>query len=168
MPKWPSASTSIPAFQQNGQFAGQQVYEQVLRMQRPPLTTEEFEDNLRSALLVEKLRAAVTDWVAVSDADLEREYRQRNEKVKLQMVVFTPDTVQKDVTVTDAEVSAHFDKHKEQYRDPREAQDPVPARGRRRGEGEGRRARRATSSATTSRTSSSTRRPSRCARATSC
>ena len=73
----------IPAFQQNGQFAGQQAYEQVLRMQRPPLTTEEFEENLRSALLVEKLRAAVTDWVAVSDADLEREYRRRNEKVKL-------------------------------------------------------------------------------------
>ena len=60
--------SAIPAFQQNGQFAGQQVYEQVLRMQRPPLTTEEFEDNLRRALLVEKLRAAVTDWVAVSDA----------------------------------------------------------------------------------------------------
>ena len=73
----------IPAFQQNGQFAGPQVYEQVLRMQRPPLTTEEFEENLRSALLVEKLRAAVTDWVAVSDAELEREYRRRNEKVKL-------------------------------------------------------------------------------------
>ena len=108
----------IPAFQQNGQFAGQQAYEQVLRMQRPPLTAEEFETNLRSALLVEKLRAAVTDWVAVSDADLEREYRQRNEKVKLQMVVFTPDAVQKDVTVTDAEVSARFDKHKEQYRLP--------------------------------------------------
>jgi peptidyl-prolyl cis-trans isomerase D len=109
---------AIPAFQQNGQFAGRQVYEQVLRMQRPPLTTEEFEDNLRNALLAEKLRAAVTDWVAVSDADLEREYRRRNEKVKLQFVVFTPDKVQNDVTVTDAEVSAQFDKHKEQYRVP--------------------------------------------------
>ena len=29
---------TMPAFQQNGQFAGQQVYAQVLRMQRPPLT----------------------------------------------------------------------------------------------------------------------------------
>ena len=136
-------------------------------MQRPPLTTEEFEENLRSALLVEKLRAAVTDWVAVSDADLEREYRQRNEKVKLELVVFTPDTVQKDVNVTDAEVSAQFDKHKERYRVPEKrkiryllvdadavkAKVVVPP---------------ATSSASTSRTSSSTRRPSRCARATSC
>jgi peptidyl-prolyl cis-trans isomerase D len=108
----------MPAFQQGGQFAGSQVYEQVLRMQRPPLTPAEFEENLRSAILAEKLRAAVTDWLAVSDADLEREYRQRNEKVKLEMVVFTPDAVQKDVTVTDAEVSAEFDRHKERYRVP--------------------------------------------------
>ena len=111
---------TIPAFQQNGQFAGQQVYEQVLRMQRPPLTTEEFEDNLRSALLAEKLRAAVTDWVAVSDAEVEREYRQRNEKVKLQLVVFTPDKVQNEVTVTDAECERAL----------RQAQGAVPRRPR--------------------------------------
>jgi peptidyl-prolyl cis-trans isomerase D len=87
-------------------------------MQRPPLTVEEFEDNLRRGLLVEKLRAAVTEWVAVSGAEIDREYRQRNEKVKVELVVFTPDAVQKDVTVTDADVTAQFEKHKEQYRIP--------------------------------------------------
>jgi peptidyl-prolyl cis-trans isomerase D len=106
----------IPAFQQGGQFVGHDIYEQVLRRQR--LTPEEFEENLRSALLAEKLRAAVTDWVAVSDADLEREYRRRNEKVKLELVVFTPETAQKDVNVTDAEVNAEFEKHKDRYRIP--------------------------------------------------
>ena len=109
---------TMPAFQQNGQFAGQQVYEQVLRMQRPPLTVEEFEESLRRALLVEKLRAAVTEWVAVSESQVEREYRQRNEKVKVELVVFTPDAALKDVSVTDAEVTAQFEKHKEQYRVP--------------------------------------------------
>jgi peptidyl-prolyl cis-trans isomerase D len=106
----------IPAFQQGGQFVGHDIYEQVLRRQR--LTPEEFEENLRSALLAEKLRAAVTDWVAVSDADLEREYRRRNEKVKLELVVFIPETAQKDVNVTDAEVNAEFEKHKDRYRIP--------------------------------------------------
>jgi peptidyl-prolyl cis-trans isomerase D len=109
---------TMPAFQQNGQFAGQQVYEQVLRMQRPPLTVEEFEENLRRALLVDKLRAAVTEWVAVSESQVDREYRQRNEKVKVELVVFTPDAALKDVTVTDAEVTAQFEQHKEQYRVP--------------------------------------------------
>ena len=107
---------TMPAFQDNGTFAGRQVYEQVLRMQRPPLTTAEFEDNLRRALLVEKLRAAVTDWVAVSDAEIEREYRRRNEKVKLDLVVFSADQLRNEMKVSDSELAAYFEKNKERYR----------------------------------------------------
>jgi peptidyl-prolyl cis-trans isomerase D len=107
---------AMPAFQDNGTFAGRQVYEQVLRMQRPPLTTAEFEDNLRRALLVEKLRAAVTGWVAVSDAEVEREYRRRNEKVKLDLVVFSADQLRGEMKVSDSELTAYFDKNKERYR----------------------------------------------------
>jgi len=107
---------AIPAFQQDGQFAGHQVYERVLAMQRPPLTTAEFEENLRRSLLAEKLRAAVTEWVAVSDAEVERAYRDRNEKVKLEFVVFSADRFRDQVTVTDADLSATFEKNKETYR----------------------------------------------------
>jgi peptidyl-prolyl cis-trans isomerase D len=109
---------AMPAFQQDGVFAGQQVYQQVLQMQRPPLTTAEFEENLRRALLVDKLRAAVTEWVTVSDADVEREYRNRNEKVKLEFVVFTPEALRSGVSLTDAELEAHFNEHQERYRVP--------------------------------------------------
>src|SRR6478735_8413565 len=38
---------TIPAFQENGQFIGEQRYNQLLRAQRPPLTGAEFEDNIR-------------------------------------------------------------------------------------------------------------------------
>jgi peptidyl-prolyl cis-trans isomerase D len=107
---------AMPAFQQNGQFAGEQVYEQVLRMQRPPLTKAEFEENLRRALLVDKLRSAVTDWIALSDADVDREYVRRNEKVKVELVTFSADTVRDQVTVADADLAPYFDAHKEQYR----------------------------------------------------
>ena len=44
-------------------FAGEDVYSQVLASQRPPLTKAEFEDSLRRSLLVDKLRAALTDWI---------------------------------------------------------------------------------------------------------
>jgi peptidyl-prolyl cis-trans isomerase D len=107
---------AIPAFQQNGQFAGQEVYRQILQMQRPPLTTNEFEENLRRALLVEKLRNALTDWISVTDSDVEREYRRRNEKVKMELVVFSADTMRDQATVSDAEVSKYFEEHKDQYR----------------------------------------------------
>jgi peptidyl-prolyl cis-trans isomerase D len=111
-----SRIVTIPAFQQNGQFAGQELYEQVLQMQRPPLTTAEFEDNLRRALLVEKLRNAVTAWIAVSDADVAREYAKRNEKVKLDLVVFSADSFRDQAKVSDQDVQKYFDAHKEQYK----------------------------------------------------
>ena len=58
----------------------------------------------------------MTDWIAVSDSDLEREYRARNEKVKLQVVALTADRFRDKVTVSDADVTAHFDAHKAEYR----------------------------------------------------
>src|SRR6185295_17740078 len=64
---------TIPAFQENGQFIGEQRYNQLLRAQRPPLTGAEFEDNMRRTLTVEKLRASVTDWMAVPDKEVEQE-----------------------------------------------------------------------------------------------
>lgn len=69
---------AIPAFQENGHFIGEQRYRQMLQLNNPPLTTTEFEDQLRRALLVEKLRNAVTAWMSVSDDDVAQEYRRRN------------------------------------------------------------------------------------------
>ena len=107
---------AIPAFQQNGVFAGEQLYAQILASQNPPLSKAEFEDNLRQALLVDKLRAALTDWVAVSDSELEAEFKRRNEKVKAEIVVFSADRLRDQVSVTDADVAAFFESHKEDYR----------------------------------------------------
>ncbi|HEX7486979.1 MAG TPA: SurA N-terminal domain-containing protein [Vicinamibacterales bacterium] len=106
----------IPAFQENGQFIGQARYAALLRMQRPPMSVDEFEQNLRKSLVVEKLRAALTEWVSVGDKDVEQEYRRRNEKVKLEMVSFPADKYRSGVTVTDAELAPYFEAHKEQYR----------------------------------------------------
>src|SRR6476469_7383816 len=38
---------AIPAFQENGQFIGDQRYRQILQMQNPPLRPDEFEDQIR-------------------------------------------------------------------------------------------------------------------------
>ena len=59
-------------------------------MQRPPLTPADFEEGIRRSLTVEKLRASLTDWLTVPDKELEQEYRRRNDKVKLQVVSFSP------------------------------------------------------------------------------
>ena len=107
---------SIPALQENGRFIGEQRYEQLLLSQNPPLTKAQFEDSLRRSMVLDKLRAALTDWMAVSDGDVQREYKQRNEKVKLQVVALTEAKFRSSVTVTDADIASHFEAYKAEYR----------------------------------------------------
>jgi len=109
---------SMPAFQDNGTFIGDVRYQQLLRMQRPPMTPAEFEDNVRHSLAVEKLRASLTDWLSVPDNELEKEYRRRNDKVKLAVVSFTADSFRPQVSATDAEVASYFDAHKTDFKIP--------------------------------------------------
>jgi peptidyl-prolyl cis-trans isomerase D len=107
---------SMPAFQENGQFIGQARYAAMLRMQRPPMTAGEFEDSLRRSLVFDKLRSALTSWVTVPEKEVAQEFKRRNETVKLDLVVFSADKYRAEVKVTDQELQAWFDGHKDQYR----------------------------------------------------
>ena len=109
---------SFPAFQENGQFIGEARYVQLLRAQRPPTTPAEFESAIRRQLTLDKLRASLTDWLSMPDKEVDEEYRRRNDKVKLALVAFTADTFRSQVLPTDADVSAYFDGHKEDFRIP--------------------------------------------------
>ncbi|MGE5198754.1 MAG: peptidyl-prolyl cis-trans isomerase [Rhodospirillaceae bacterium] len=107
---------AMPEFQLNGQFVGEAQYQAMLNSARPPMTAGEFEAGLRRQLLVEKLRAVVTDWVAVTDAEADAEYARRNEKVKVELVHIASSAFLGQMTATDAEVASYFDAHKEAYR----------------------------------------------------
>ena len=109
---------AMPAFQENGGFIGDARYQQLLRMQRPPMIPSEFEDNIRHGLAVEKLRGSLTDWLSVNDKDLEKEYRRRNDKVKLSVVSFTADSFRSQVSANDAEVASYFGGHQNDFKIP--------------------------------------------------
>jgi peptidyl-prolyl cis-trans isomerase D len=109
---------SYPAFQESGAFIGEQRYRQLLGMQRPPLSTQEFEEGIRRSLLVDKLQKSITEWLSVTDKELESEYRRRNDKVKLAVVTFPVDSFLPDVSATDADIAAHFEAKKEDFRVP--------------------------------------------------
>ena len=109
---------AMPAFQENGGFIGEARYQQLLRMQRPPMVASEFEDNVRRGLAVEKLRGSLTDWLSVNDKELEKEYRRRNDKVKLAVVSVTADSFRTQVNATDADVTSYFDAHKNDFKIP--------------------------------------------------
>jgi peptidyl-prolyl cis-trans isomerase D len=107
---------ALPAFQESGQFIGDQRYRQLLRMQNPPMRPDEFEDQVRRSIVVEKLQAALTGWMTVADTDVDTEFKKRNEKVKVQVVSFPADKFREGVVATDAEVAKYFEDHKESYR----------------------------------------------------
>jgi peptidyl-prolyl cis-trans isomerase D len=109
---------AIPAFQENGHFIGDQRYQQLLRLQRPPLAPSDFESGIRRSLTVEKLRASLTDWLSIADKELEQEYRRRNDKVKLAVISFPADKFRSQATATDQEVAAYFDGHTNDFKIP--------------------------------------------------
>src|SRR2546428_10027540 len=87
-------------------------------MRRRPMPEQGFEASVRRGLTVDKLRAALTDWLSVADNELEQEYRRRNDKVKLAVVSFTADSFRKEVSASDAEVASYFEAHKETFKIP--------------------------------------------------
>jgi peptidyl-prolyl cis-trans isomerase D len=109
---------ALPAFQESGRWVGEQRYRQVLQMQNPPMRPDEFEEQVRRSIVVEKLQGALTDWMTVSEKEVEEAFRKRNEKVKLAVVNFPADKFRANVNATDAEISAWFDGHKNDYRIP--------------------------------------------------
>ena len=109
---------SLPAFQENGQFIGDTRYRQLLEMQNPPLRPNEFEEQVRRGITVEKLQGALTAWITVADPDVDSEFKRRNEKVKLAVVSFTADKFREGVQATDAEIATYFNEHTNDYRIP--------------------------------------------------
>ena len=116
---------ALPGFQENGAFVGEERYKQILRVQRPPMTHVQFEESLRRSLLLAKLQRALTEWMTVTDAEIEEEFLRRNEQVKLELVTFLADAFRPDVTVTDAEVEEHFRRERKQLSYPRETPHPL-------------------------------------------
>lgn len=108
----------LPALQENGRFIGEERYRQMLQMQNPPLRPDEFEEQVRRGVTVEKLQAALTHWMTVSDKEVEQEFRRRNEKVKLAVVSFPADTFRPGLEATDGELTAYFEAHKNELTIP--------------------------------------------------
>ena len=109
---------TLPAFQVDGRFIGEASYRQLLQQQRPPLSPRQFEEEIRSEILVNRLQAAVTGWVRVSDAEIADEHRRRNERVRVDVVAFRAADFRDEVDATDDDVSLLFSEESATYEIP--------------------------------------------------
>lgn len=109
------AIAKIEAFQENGVFSRDR-YVQALRAQR--MTTEDFEALERQQLLVDKARKALQQTATVSDADIENEYKNRNEKVNLTLVRLSPADFAARVQLDAAQLQSYFAANKAKFQLP--------------------------------------------------
>lgn len=108
--------SAIPQLFQDGKFVGANVYANFLAQQN--ITVPEFESEMRQQVLVNRLRVIVAEGIVVTPAEVEQEFRRRNEKVNIEYVNITPDKLRSEVHVTPDEVRAYYEKNKLSFTTP--------------------------------------------------
>lgn len=98
----------------NGNFVGQQAYEQFVQSQFN-LGVQEFEQEVKAQIAQRKLLAAIGGAITVSDKDVTAELQKQDTKVKFDYAVLTLDDIKGQIKPTDAELKAFYDQNKQMY-----------------------------------------------------
>ncbi len=85
---------------------------------RTRMSVPDFEAALRQGMLAEKFQHLVTDGMMVSPAEIEQDFRRRNDKVAIQYVLIKPADLAASVHPSDDELAAYFKKNLAKYQVP--------------------------------------------------
>src|SRR6266704_662671 len=96
-----------------GKFIGQDEYE--ARLRQADISVPEFEQEVKSEILFDKLRNLVTASAAVTDAEVRKEFERRNTKVKFDYAVLRKDDLLKSIHPSDTELKAFYERNKVTY-----------------------------------------------------
>src|SRR6267142_679636 len=107
----------LPTAFNGGTFVGMDRYAAEVQA-RFQLPVAEFEELIRQGLLEEKFRKLVTDGISVGPVELQDEFRNKNEKVKLDYALIKPEELEAKITPDEAEIKASFEKNKSKYQVP--------------------------------------------------
>ena len=86
------------------------------RLLQAGMTPMQFESSLRASISAEHLRSYITAAVQLSPQEVEDEYRRTNNRYSIRWADVSPDQVKDKVTVTDADLRAYFDAHKDDFK----------------------------------------------------
>src|SRR6185436_14334449 len=82
------------------------------------LTVDEFESSVADDVLADKLKNFLTASLTMTDDEVEKEYRRRNEKAKIDYFIVDSAKLLDKVTVTDQEQKDFYEKNKTRYNVP--------------------------------------------------
>jgi peptidyl-prolyl cis-trans isomerase D len=106
----------FPQMFQDGKFVGREAYQSFLSQQN--MNIAEFESNVRKQMLLTRLRNIVLEGVLVTPAEIEVEYRQKNEQIQLDYVAFMPASYRAQIQVSPQEIQARFQRDAASYQMP--------------------------------------------------
>jgi peptidyl-prolyl cis-trans isomerase D len=109
-----------PVFRQGENFVGHTQYQAILAQNN--LTVDEFESSVADDILSNKLKSFLTASVNVTDAEIEKEYKRRNEKAKIDYFIIDSAKLVDKVTATDQEQKDFYEKNKTRYNVPEKRQ----------------------------------------------
>ncbi len=89
-----------------------------LIQQRFQKTVPQFEDEVRKALAITKLRRLVTDGVTVSPAEVEQEYKRRKEKARIEYAALNAAALQSTISPSQGDLEEHYKKNLNLYQMP--------------------------------------------------
>lgn len=107
----------LPAAFTGDTWVGKDAYSAMVQ-QRTGMTVSDFESNVRTQLLQDRFRAILTDGLTVAPEDIQQEFRERNDKVKLDYVLIKATDLASTINPTDQELAAFFAKNASRYRLP--------------------------------------------------
>lgn len=108
---------SEAAFQRDGRF-DRDLYIRVLASPGNKFAPSEFEELQREEMLVGKLQDLILGGVQVTDTEARQHFDFDNEKVVLRYLALTADNFLDQVQVSDADVQAYYDAHKDEFTEP--------------------------------------------------
>ena len=109
------AAQAIPGLYNNGVFIGEDKLEQAIGM-----TSDQLEEELGEGIVAQKMQEIITDGVQVTAAEVRAEFVKRNDKTKIQYVLFDPSQYIKGVKVTPEALEGFFKQSSARYSLPEE------------------------------------------------
>jgi peptidyl-prolyl cis-trans isomerase D len=97
-----------------GKFIGQDAYTNLIA-QRLNMSVPEFEENIKTDIVIRRLQSMITAPVSVSDQEVRDTYRKQNIKIKFEYAVISSEDVSKTINPTDSDLEAFFKKNAIRY-----------------------------------------------------
>jgi peptidyl-prolyl cis-trans isomerase D len=82
------------------------------------MTVPQFEEAVRQSMIEEKFRQMVTSSITVSNAEIQQEFKARNEKVQIQYALIKARDLAGTIHPSDADLQAYFAKNAAKYQIP--------------------------------------------------